>query len=280
MIAIRRADERGRTDWGWLDSRHTFSFGEYFDPRHMGFRSLRVVNDDRVTPAAGFGTHGHRDMEILSYVLEGGLEHQDSTGGGGVIRPGEIQFMRAGTGVRHSEFNASKTEPVHFLQIWIVPDTNGLRPRYDQQPFDAEAARRGFVTLASKDGRDGSIQVQQDVSLLRDASSARATSASTRSRRGGTRGCTSHAATSALGGQDLGAGDGAALSGEPAVALVGRGDAEVLALRPRLDQRRPTSSTSAASSSSTFARCEPWPIRPMRQTRPFSGPRPAPISMP
>ena len=165
MITVRPAAERGQTDWGWLDSRHTFSFGEYHDPRHMGFRSLRVINDDRVTPGAGFGTHGHRDMEILSYVLEGGLEHEDSTGGGGIIRPGEIQFMRAGTGVTHSERNASKTEPVHFLQIWVVPDTRGLAPRYDQKAFDADAARKGFVLLASRDGRDGSIQVHQDVSL-------------------------------------------------------------------------------------------------------------------
>jgi redox-sensitive bicupin YhaK (pirin superfamily) len=227
MIAIRRADERGRTDWGWLDSRHTFSFGEYFDPRHMGFRSLRVINDDRVTPGAGFGTHGHRDMEILSYVLEGGLEHEDSTGGGGVIRPGEIQFMRAGTGVRHSEYNASKTEPVHFLQIWIVPDTTGLRPGYGQQPFDAEAARRGFVMLASKDGRAGSIQVQQDVSLLvarlgegeeREHALAPGRHAWLHVARGSV----------GLGGHDLGEGDGAAASGETTVRLVGRGDAEVL----------------------------------------------------
>jgi len=165
MITIRRAAERGRTDWGWLDSRHTFSFGEYHDPQHMGFRRLRVINDDRVKPGAGFGTHGHRDMEILSYVLEGGLEHRDSTGGGGVIRPGEIQFMRAGTGVTHSEVNASRTDPVHFLQIWILPDARGLAPLYDQKPFDAEAAGRGFVLLASKDGRDASIPVHQDVAL-------------------------------------------------------------------------------------------------------------------
>jgi redox-sensitive bicupin YhaK (pirin superfamily) len=227
MIAIRPADERGRTDWGWLDSRHTFSFGEYFDPRHMGFRSLRVINDDRVGPDAGFGTHGHRDMEILSYVLEGGLEHADSAGGGGVIRPGEIQFMRAGTGVRHSEHNASKTEPVHFLQIWVVPDTPGLPPRYDQRPFDAAAARRGFVTLASKDGRDGSIRLQQDVSLLvtrlggddeREHALAPGRHAWVHVARGRV----------ALDGRDLDEGDGAALSAETAVRLAGRGDAEVL----------------------------------------------------
>jgi len=227
MISMRRADERGRTDWGWLDSRHTFSFGEYFDPKHMGFRSLRVINDDRVTPGAGFGTHGHRDMEILSYVLEGGLEHADSTGGGGVIRPGEIQFMRAGTGVRHSEYNASKTEPVHFLQIWIVPDRDGLRPGYDQRPFDAEAARRGFVTLASPEGGEGKVQLQQDVSLLvtrlgagdeREHALAPGRHAWVHVARGDV----------ALDGRDLREGDGAALTGEKAVRITGRSDAEVL----------------------------------------------------
>src|SRR3972149_4159035 len=135
VIQVRTAEDRGRTDWGWLDSRHTFSFGEYYDPAHMGFGTLRVINDDRVVAGAGFGTHGHRDMEILSYVLEGALEHKDSSGGGAVIRPGEIQFMRAGTGVTHSEYNASKTEPVHFLQIWVEPGRRGLAPRSDQRPF-------------------------------------------------------------------------------------------------------------------------------------------------
>jgi redox-sensitive bicupin YhaK (pirin superfamily) len=165
MIVKRPADERGRTDWGWLDSRHTFSFGEYFDPKYMGFRSLRVINDDRVKPGAGFGTHGHRDMEILSYVLEGALEHKDSSGGGGVIRPGELQFMRAGAGVAHSERNASATEPVHFLQIWVVPSERGLAPAYAQKPVDRGAARDAWVLLASGDGRDGSIPVRQDVDL-------------------------------------------------------------------------------------------------------------------
>jgi len=165
VIQVRRAEERGRTDWGWLDSRHTFSFGDYHDDRHMGFRTLRVINDDRVEAAAGFGTHGHRDMEIVSYVLEGALEHKDSSGGGGVIRPGEIQFMRAGTGVTHSEYNHSKVEGVHFLQIWIIPDTRGLKPAYGQQTFDREAARRSFVLLLSKEGRNGSLVVHQDVDL-------------------------------------------------------------------------------------------------------------------
>jgi len=165
MIRIRRAAERGRTDFGWLDSRHTFSFGDYHDPAHMGFRDLRVINDDRVKPGQGFGQHGHRDMEILSYVLEGALEHQDSSGGGGVIRPGEIQMMRAGTGVTHSEFNHSKTEPVHFLQIWIMPDTRGLAPAYAQQTFDRDAAGREFVLLASPEKRPGSLSIHQDVSL-------------------------------------------------------------------------------------------------------------------
>ena len=165
MIEIRSATERGRTDWGWLDSRHTFSFGEYHDPAHMGFRTLRVINEDRVTAGAGFGTHGHRDMEILSYVLEGALEHKDSSGGGGVIRPGEIQLMRAGTGVTHSEQNHSTVDPVHFLQIWIVPEARGLTPAYGQQVFDREMASRTFVLLASKGGRDSSLDVRQDVDL-------------------------------------------------------------------------------------------------------------------
>jgi redox-sensitive bicupin YhaK (pirin superfamily) len=227
VIAIRKAEDRGRTDWGWLDSRHTFSFGEYHDPRHMGFRSLRVINDDRVAPGAGFGTHGHRDMEILSYVLEGGLQHRDSTGGGGVIRPGEIQFMRAGTGVTHSENNASKTEPVHFLQIWVMPDSRGLAPHYDQKPFDAGLATRGFVLLSSPDGRAGSIQVQQDVTLwvTRLAAGQERSHALAAGRHAWV-----HVARGSvtLNGHSLGEGDGVALSSEPAVELLGRGDAEVL----------------------------------------------------
>jgi quercetin 2,3-dioxygenase len=165
MIQIRPAEARGRTDWGWLDSRHTFSFGEYRDPAHMGFRTLRVINDDRVKAGGGFGRHGHQDMEILSYVLEGALAHEDSSGGGGVIRPGEIQLMRAGTGVTHSEHNHSKDDPLHFLQIWIVPDARGLKPAYEQQAFDGHLARRTFVLLASKGGREGSLDIHQDVNL-------------------------------------------------------------------------------------------------------------------
>ena len=227
MIAIRPAAERGRTDWGWLDSRHTFSFGEYVDPRHMGFRSLRVINDDRVAPGAGFGTHGHRDMEILSYVLAGGLAHKDSTGGGGVIRPGEIQFMRAGTGVRHSEFNASHSESVHFLQIWIVPHTNGLAPLYRQQAFDPAAARQGFVLLASPDGRDGSIPLGQDASL-------RVARLGTGDERVHPLAAGHHAwlhvarGALTLNGHALAEGDGAALSGEPDAHLVGLDEAELL----------------------------------------------------
>ena len=227
MITERKAKDRGRTDWGWLDSRHTFSFGEYYDHRQLGFRSLRVINDDRVLPGKGFGTHGHRDMEILSYVLEGALEHKDSTGGGGVIRPGEIQFMRAGTGVTHSEQNGSQTEPVHFLQIWIVPDKQGLRPRYDQKPFDAKAARERFVLLAAPDGRDGAIQVQQDVALWMTRLGASETRSHTLA---AGRHAWLHVARGAasVNGHSLAEGDGAAISGEPAVELQGEGDAELL----------------------------------------------------
>jgi redox-sensitive bicupin YhaK (pirin superfamily) len=227
-LAIRRADERGRTDWGWLDSRHTFSFGEYFDPRFAGFRSLRVINDDRVAPGAGFGTHGHRDMEILSYVLEGALEHKDSSGGGGVIRPGEIQMMRAGTGVMHSEYNHSKTEPVHFLQIWIVPDARNLRPTYAQQPYDREAARSRFVLLAAKDGREGSVPISQDASLavtLLRAGDARELQVAEG------RHAWIHVARGSVQaeGATLREGDGAAVRGPARVDLRGLEDAEVLA---------------------------------------------------
>jgi quercetin 2,3-dioxygenase len=219
-MQIRPAGERGRTDWGWLDSRHTFSFGDYHDDAHMGFRSLRVLNDDRVQGGQGFGTHGHRDMEILSYVLDGALAHKDSAGGGGVIRPGEIQFMRAGTGVTHSEYNHSGSEPVHFLQIWVMPDAPGLKPAYAQQKFDQEAASRGLILLASRDGREGSVQVHQDLDLwvtLLDKDARR----ELRLRPG--RHAWVHVARGAatVNGRRLSEGDGAALSGESAVALAG-----------------------------------------------------------
>ena len=163
MFQIRRSDERGRFDHGWLDTRHTFSFGDYHDRRFMGFRDLRVINEDRVRPGQGFGTHGHRDMEILSYVLEGGLAHKDSLGNGSVIVPGDVQYMSAGTGVRHSEFNASEAEPVHFMQIWILPNAEGQPPRYDQRRFDLDAARGGLKLVASGGGEEGAIAIRQDV---------------------------------------------------------------------------------------------------------------------
>jgi redox-sensitive bicupin YhaK (pirin superfamily) len=227
-VTVRAAKDRGRTDWGWLDSRHTFSFGEYHDPRHMGFRALRVINDDRVEPGAGFGTHGHRDMEILSYVLEGGLAHKDSMGTGSVIRPGAIQMMRAGTGVTHSEYNASKAEPVHFLQIWLLPDTIGLAPAYREKPVDKESARRGFELLASRDGRDGSMQIQQDVDLwlaLLEPGEGR----ELRLRPG--RHAWVHVARGAVevNAAPLDAGDGAAVSGAEVLTFAGRAPAEVLA---------------------------------------------------
>jgi quercetin 2,3-dioxygenase len=165
MIALRPAAERGKTDFGWLDSRHTFSFGDYHDPRHTGFGPLRVINEDRVKAGAGFDTHGHRDMEIISYVLEGALEHRDSIGPGSVIRPSEVQIMSAGTGILHSEFNHSKTDPVHFLQIWIMPDRQGIAPRYDQKTFLASQKRGQLRLVGSPDGRDGSILIHQDVNL-------------------------------------------------------------------------------------------------------------------
>lgn len=165
MISIRSADERGSTRLDWLDSRHSFSFGEYHDPQHMGFGPLRVINEDRVQPGAGFATHGHRDMEIVSYVLEGALEHKDSLGTGSVIRPGDVQRMTAGTGIRHSEFNPSRVETVHFLQIWLVPRESGLPPGYEQKNFADDEKRGRLRLVASGDGRDGSVLIHQDAEI-------------------------------------------------------------------------------------------------------------------
>jgi redox-sensitive bicupin YhaK (pirin superfamily) len=162
---IHDRNARGQTKIDWLDSYHTFSFGNFYDPNRMGFRSLRVINDDRVVPGAGFGTHGHRDMEILTYVLEGALEHKDSLGTGSVILPGEAQVMSAGTGITHSEYNHSQTEPVHFLQIWILPDEQGIKPRYEQKAFPLEEKRGKLRLIAAKDGRDGAVTIHQDVDL-------------------------------------------------------------------------------------------------------------------
>jgi len=165
MIAIRRDGERGRTEIDWLDSRHTFSFGEYYDPQHMGFRALRVINDDRVAPGGGFGTHPHRDMEIITVVLDGALEHKDSLGNGSVIRPGDVQRMTAGAGIRHSEFNHSHEEPVHLLQIWILPERNGLQPGYEQKAFAPEETRGTWRVVVAPEGKDGALTIHQDASL-------------------------------------------------------------------------------------------------------------------
>ncbi|MEL6493719.1 MAG: pirin family protein [Cyanobacteria bacterium J06623_7] len=165
MITIRPHDRRGIANFGWLDSRHSFSFGNYFDPDHMGFVSLRVINEDRVTPARGFGTHGHKNMEIISYVLAGELEHRDSMGNGSVIRPGDVQRMSAGTGVRHSEFNASSTNPVHFLQIWVLPEAEGLEPSYEEKNFSSRLTKGQLTLVGSRDGRDNSLTIHQNLNL-------------------------------------------------------------------------------------------------------------------
>jgi redox-sensitive bicupin YhaK (pirin superfamily) len=223
MINVRHAAERGTANFGWLDSRHTFSFGDYYDPKQMGFGPLRVINEDRVRPGAGFGTHAHQNMEIISYVLEGALEHKDSIGTGSVIRPGDVQIMSAGTGIRHSEFNHSVTEPVHFLQIWVVPDREGIAPRYEQKTFPDAEKRRRLRLVGSPDGRDGSIVIYQDVELL--AALLDAGEQVTHALRSGRKGWLQVARGAiAMNGRDLVVGDGAALEGEPALTATAKTD--------------------------------------------------------
>ena len=165
MITARKAEDRGHANHGWLNTYHTFSFANYYDPKYMGFRSLRVINEDRISSGAGFGTHGHRDMEIITYVLEGALEHKDSIGNGSVMYPGDVQRMSAGTGILHSEFNHSKTEPAHLLQIWILPEKNGLSPGYEQQNFSPAKTPGKLHLVAARDGREGAVTVHQDMEL-------------------------------------------------------------------------------------------------------------------
>jgi redox-sensitive bicupin YhaK (pirin superfamily) len=218
MIAVRRAAERGRSRFDWLDSRHTFSFAEYHDARHMGFRTLRVINEDRVAPGRGFGTHMHRDMEIVTWVLSGALEHRDSLGSGSVIRPGEVQRMSAGRGVAHSEFNASDSDPVHFLQIWILPEARDLPASYEQKRIPADGMRRRLRPIVAQDARDGAVTIHQDATIL-----------ATRLEAGEEVHCELAAGRHAwvqlasgaltLGGAALQAGDGAALSGHPRLTL-------------------------------------------------------------
>lgn len=227
MIEVRRADERGHGQHGWLDTRHTFSFADYHDPEFMGFGPLRVINEDRVVPGRGFGTHGHRDMEIVTYVLDGALEHRDSLGTGSVIRPGDVQRMSAGTGVEHSEFNASESEPVHFLQIWIIPERTGIEPSYEQKRFDAIAEGGRLALVGSRDGRDGSVTIHQDVNLYAGRFNGEQT-ASVPIEEG--RLVWVHVVRGAItvNGHPLGTGDAAALSAEMAVELSDGEQAEVL----------------------------------------------------
>ncbi len=227
MIRLRPSAERGHAQHGWLDTRHTFSFADYHDPAHMGFRGLRVINEDRVQPAQGFGTHGHRDMEILSYVLEGELEHGDSMGNGSIIRPGDVQRMSAGTGVLHSERNPSARELVHFLQIWIVPERRGLTPGYEQKTFAPEARRGRLRLVASPDGREGSVTIHADARVYAGLFD-RGERAELPLAAG--RGAWVHAARgkASVNGRELSAGDGAALEQEAAVAVEGVDAGELL----------------------------------------------------
>jgi redox-sensitive bicupin YhaK (pirin superfamily) len=227
-IVLRPAEERGTANFGWLDSRHTFSFGQYYDPEHMGFGVLRVINEDRVQPGRGFETHGHRDMEIISYVLEGALEHKDSIGTGSVIRPGDVQRMSAGTGIQHSEFNHSKSEPVHFLQVWLLPNEQGLSPGYEQKTF-VDSEKRGQLRLvAASDGCGGSVVIHQDAEiyaliLKKEEQVEHVLPAGRNGWLQVVRGAVD------LNGQSLRAGDGAAVSDEPVLTVTGARDgAEIL----------------------------------------------------
>ncbi len=236
MLLIRRSDDRGRAKLGWLDSRHTFSFADYSDPRYMGYGPLRVINEDRVQPGKGFGTHSHRDMEIISYVLEGELAHRDSMGNGSVIRRGDVQRMTAGTGVEHSESNHSKSEPVHFFQIWLFPDRRGLAPGYEEKHFDDDAKRGRLRLVASHDGRDGSVVVHQQADLYAAllASGDEVTHATERTRKGWIQ-VASGAVT--VNGERLEAGDGAAIAYEDAVTIKSIGRQRALVVRHELTGR-------------------------------------------
>jgi quercetin 2,3-dioxygenase len=227
MITLRKSEDRGQADHGWLLAKHSFSFADYFDSRHMGFRSLRVINEDRVQPGGGFPTHGHRDMEILTWILEGALEHKDSIGNGSVIRPGDVQRMSAGTGVRHSEYNPSAAEGVHFLQIWIEPAERGVAPGYEEKNFDAASKRGRLRLIASPDGREGSVSIHQDAfvyaALLDGAETA--TQALAPGRR-----LYVHVARGEVtaNGQKLQAGDALKASGESAIRLESGRNSEVI----------------------------------------------------
>jgi quercetin 2,3-dioxygenase len=227
MITVRPGPARGRTAIGWLDSYHTFSFGDYYDPAHAGFRALRVLNDDRVAAGTGFGMHPHRDMEILTWVLSGALEHRDSLGNGSVIEPGEMQRMTAGTGILHSEHNPSADEPVHLLQIWLLPERRGLTPGYEQRDFPAAGRRGRLQLLAARDGRDGAVTIHQDVEVLAaELQPGEVVAHALRPGRAAwvqvTRGAL------AVNGRTLRAGDGAAVEGEAAVRLAAEGEASLL----------------------------------------------------
>lgn len=227
MIGLRKAAERGHFDHGWLDTYHTFSFGDYYDPAHLGFRSVRVINDDRVQPGQGFGMHGHRDMEIVTYVLDGALQHKDSLGNGSIIRAGELQRMTAGTGVRHSEFNPSDKEAVHLYQIWLLPERKGLKPSYEERALD-EAQKRGrFRLVASPDGADGSMTIHQDARLYL-ASLLPGEGVAHEIERGRAAWLQVLRGSVNLLGNDLSAGDGVAVTDESAISVQATVPSEVL----------------------------------------------------